>query len=401
MFRVKKNRDIIINYDSICKFILLTFICCLYALYEKRLVIEIIYITVFGLYFITRRCKLSILSLWSFIFISICFLFSLQSVNLYSSLKMIRKLIELSIICTLLIGYIDSKKKLLFIYKCFIYAGFAMILRLLISFPISEWGAERLGDDILNANQIGMYIAISAICSMQLYKIRNQRRYLIYIVIFFIVCSLSGSRKAFLMFFAGVSLVNYINTKKIHKRVISIILIAFALYIGYKIVMSVPELYNILGIRIERLFDTIQGTGVQDRSAKVRFEMISVGRNLFENKWMIGYGISTYKFISGYGMYSHNNYIELLVGVGLLGTIVYYSIYLYTIIKLIRRREYCYTNAFLVIILLLLFMEYGLVSYYGEVYQILIALAIAAIRISDMESISINKVGGEKLDNVK
>lgn len=384
MISTTKRKSKSISLNNICKVVWLFFICFIFAFYEKRIYAEIIYIFVFVYYFISKRKQPSIYLLWNLFFVGICALSNLWSQDISQSLGMTRKLFELALMGNLLISFIDTKEELTFIYKSFIGAGIALILRLLISFPISTWGTERLGDSFLNANAIGLYLAISAICSMYIFSIEKKKIYGLAILVFSLVIFLTGSRKAFLMLLIGISGLYYINSKKLVKKIKAIILIALILLISLYLVMNIPEFYNVLGVRLERLVNSLTGTG-RDRSAEVRFSLIETGKALFKDRPIWGYGVSTFGIVSRKGMYSHNNYIELLVGVGIVGTIIYYSIYAYIIIKLLIIKKNIYANPLLVIMVLLVVMEYGLVSYYGEFYQMLVAASIGAIKIHSID----------------
>lgn len=147
--------------------------------------------------------------------------------------------------------------------------------------------------------------------------------------------------------------------------------------------MNIPEFYNVLGIRIKGMTNFFSGQGNVDDSTLVRIQMIDRGIELFKKKPILGYGIANYSVVSPFSTYSHNNYVELLVGVGIIGTIVYYSIYIYIIFNLLRfKKKDKSLSLFFALVLGIVVMEYGLVSYYIEIYQIIIASAFSAINIS-------------------
>ena len=391
MMKIKKFNDLRIKYDSLHNFIILAFIITLYAYYEKRLYVEAVFIVVFGVYYITKKKRPTLYTLWNLIFLGVSLMSVLWSVNPSASLQMARKILEIGIIGNLLIAYLDNKDKMLFLYKAFVWAGIALIIRLLISFPISMWGKDRIGDSILNANAIGLHLAISAIFAFYLARAVNQKKYYLFIVLFFIVISLTGSRKAFVMLVMGISLVYYFNSNKLTKKVKSVFFATACTFIVYSMIMTIPSFYEILGFRIEALVEAFIGEGHIDTSTRLRESMIDIGLLLFKNNPLLGYGIATYGDISGFGMYSHNNYIELLVGVGLTGTAVYYFIYIYLIKNLYPRKLLLFGNPILVIILVLMLMEYGLVSYYTEIYQIIIILGYAVVKVQRSQSKQIKK----------
>ncbi|MDD3267588.1 MAG: O-antigen ligase family protein, partial [Burkholderiales bacterium] len=118
-----------------------------------------------------------------------------------------------------------------------------------------------------------------------------------------------------------------------------------------------------------------------DISSRIRFEMIEVGKTLFLSKPFLGYGIGSFSIVSGFDAYSHNNYIELLVGLGIIGMVLYYSMIIYIIYKLFIIRKFIDGNPLLAILLSLLVIDYGLVSYNSPVYQYIIALGFISIKL--------------------
>ena len=145
-----------------------------------------------------------------------------------------------------------------------------------------------------------------------------------------------------------------------------------------------PAVYNTYGYRFESMINGILDNGGNvDESVKVRMNFIEYGKILFLKKPIFGYGIANYRevlpSVKTFGvtdMYAHNNYIELAVDLGIVGIIVYYSIYVYMFIYGIKRiKKLTYLQKIMWSILIAFaFCEYGLVTYYGDFYQIIIGL---------------------------
>ncbi|WP_159454702.1 O-antigen ligase family protein [Garciella nitratireducens] len=292
-------------------------------------------------------------------------------------------MIEWAIVGNLVIAYIDTKEKLIDLYRYFVIAGGALIIRLMFTFPLTIWLEGRLGSDALglNPNKLGVYLAISAICAMYLGKYKKQKIYYLLVFIFTVTIILTGSRKAFFMLICSLSGLFYLNASNLSKKLKASFLVIIVLILSYILVMTVPTLYNIAGKRIEATIHFFISEGKGDYSTRLRLEMVGVGKELFKLRPILGYGIGSYSVISRYGCYSHNNYIELLVGLGIIGTSLYYSLYIYVIIQLYKVRNEIYGNPLLIMVLTLLIIEYGLVSYNSPVYQILIAVSLAASRV--------------------
>ena len=381
--KINRLNNLKFRYDNLCNFAILLFIMILYAYYEKRIYAELIFTVLLGIYFVKKRKKPTLYSFWNFAFFGICFVSIFYSSIPSNSLQMTRKIFEIGILGSLLIGYLDNIEKINFTYKSFVFAGVALIVRLLISFPINTWGTDRLGNEMLNANSIGLHLAISAIFAFYLANIYKKKLYFVFIIVFFVVIALTGSRKAIVMLLMGISLLYYFNSNKLSKKIKSIFIILLILLLSYYLIMNIPNFYNVLGYRIEKIMNSITGEGSTDISTRLRNSMIDIGTSLFKKKPILGYGIDSYKSISGFGMYSHNNYIEIIVGVGFIGALTYYSAYVYIIKKLYSKKILIYCNPILVIVIMLSLLEIGLVSYYGIIYQLAISLGYALARITN------------------
>lgn len=59
----------------------------------------------------------------------------------------------------------------------------------------------------------------------------------------------------------------------------------------------------------------------------------------FLNSPIVGNGIDTYKFTNIFGVYAHNNYAELLSGIGIFGLLAYYSLFVYMTIQMWKNRD--------------------------------------------------------------
>ncbi|PHS36976.1 MAG: hypothetical protein COB07_11660 [Sulfurovum sp.] len=88
---------------------------------------------------------------------------------------------------------------------------------------------------------------------------------------------------------------------------------------------------------------------------------IILGWDYFTSTPLFGHGLNNFRLVAR--TYSHNNYIELLFGVGLIGATIFYSIY-YFLLKIIKdMKDSNLKVIFLTYILILLMMDMAQVSY--------------------------------------
>lgn len=93
-----------------------------------------------------------------------------------------------------------------------------------------------------------------------------------------------------------------------------------------------------------------------DASTLERSSMVSSGWLLFQDSPLIGHGLDSFRIKAGYGTYSHNNAIEMLVNGGLILFCSYYFFLLFTTYLLWK----LYRRVLPALFVLVLFMSYDL-----------------------------------------
>jgi O-antigen ligase len=115
----------------------------------------------------------------------------------------------------------------------------------------------------------------------------------------------------------------------------------------------------------------------QDSSYQTRAEMIQQGIRLWLQAPLFGNGLDSFRGLSGQDTYSHNNYVELLCGIGIVGTLLFYAIHAQVVIRAARARHslryYCW-----VFILTLLLADIGYVSYKSK-QSIMILMVLTVV----------------------
>ena len=87
-------------------------------------------------------------------------------------------------------------------------------------------------------------------------------------------------------------------------------------------------MFELMHRRFNESINALLGQAGGDSSTLSRVSFIETGWRLFKQKVFIGHGVDNFKYVSGFWVYSHNNFIEILVGLGIVGFVLYYSIYL-------------------------------------------------------------------------
>ena len=232
-----------------------------------------------------------------------------------------------------------------------------------------------------SANTLAFYASMSFIFCIILqrayYKRSIQYLYIIAAAVCLLVTVLCGSRKSVVFIFVPLVVYLILSSRNPIKTFRNI-LIAAASAVGlYFALLKVPFIYRILGSRVESMINGFMGNST-DASTATRLRLIDAGIDWFIQRPWFGYGMN------GYGAlnwnirrsiyYSHNNYIELLVNCGIIGTCIYYSIYI-NILRHIARNNGLGRKASAIltgIIMCFFISDYGMVSYNFVLYQLIL-----------------------------
>lgn len=258
----------------------------------------------------------------------------------------------------------------------------------------------RLGGGTeINSNMLAILCVYGFGLSLYLRKIGKitQRSNWGRVAFYILVILLTGSRKGLLMILLTFMVVRFTQGRR--QLLKNLLLVVGAIVMSYILIMNVPVLYNIIGVRVENLLLALSGESAAEASLNDRQKLVDMGwEYIKENPW-IGYGFDCFKMISGIGangyvkpgvagFYSHNNYIELLFGGGIIGFVLYYLPVLHLLGKLLTglRKHPCIPYL-LAIMVSKLSMEYAYVSYYERVdtYIVAIVLGCALVARQDIK----------------
>ena len=97
---------------------------------------------------------------------------------------------------------------------------------------------------------------------------------------------------------------------------------------------------------------------------------------IFSEHPFIGVGIHNAQFYNYRQVYLHNNFAEMLADGGIIGFTAFYSMYVYLLVLILRKKEYSFTLPLTItLFLVMLTMHYGQVAYRdSEQYIMLLAV---------------------------
>ena len=296
----------------------------------------------------------------------------------------------------LLISYrIEDRRDLHRLITMLVVAALYGVIVLLAKTPSSAWGEERVGSAIgLNENVVGMNMAYSMMFA--LFLARSKRNWLYYLlaIVFVAVALFTGSKKALFLCMAGLLLLLSFSYKGVKGAVFAGIGIALSVLL-YWLVMNVPDLYFVIGKRLEFMFGTTKDTSTLQREWFVQY-----AQGMFLQKPILGFGFNgflTEMQRIGYTVkaYCHCNQWELLSCLGLVGFCLYYSLFIAIgkrFFRIIRSRGE--DALFGIVVLGLSFAaDYGYVSFVSpDIYVYLVLLhSLANVAARESSCVSARK----------
>lgn len=300
------------------------------------------------------------------------------------------------IICFITINLVEDKQDINVILKGFIITGWILSFCFFMKYGDNVWGimdkvseAERLGQDFGNLNLVAQRLAFSVVFS--LYMILFEKSgifakliYLAGIIPSLTVIFLTGSRKSLLLLLvvAIVFWIQVAKNKSLQFKIVSTLLFVFAIAGIVYVIYNVPIFISIK-TRMEVSIAQLTGNaGVLDntKSDDTRMYLIKEGLNYWSRKPILGYGLCYSYHI--FRLYCHNNYVELLLNTGLIGLISYYFPFVRMFLSLPHLSKIntysTLTNLTVCVLIMLLVIDIGVVSYYDR-YICIIMSALSAI----------------------
>ncbi|MFA5450392.1 MAG: O-antigen ligase family protein [Dehalococcoidales bacterium] len=320
---------------------------------------------------------------WLIIFIVWCGLSVYWALSQDTALLSIKTTIAQIIILVPLSMLIRNRKEFNIVLKVLAGSITVTLFFLMLIVDKSTIGQTRLSAELWNANSIGIMAGISVLIYVyQITRVKPAIKIIYMIIISFSVWTVlfSGSRKGLFILVAGVALYYYLNSQS--KNIRTVLVVSALVFFSYYSIMNISTLYAVLGIRVEKMISSFTGTGLGDSSTETRINMAKWGLLWFKEQPLIGYGANNYRLLYslvGRNTYAHNNYIELLVGTGIIGLIIYYYMPFAVIRKFtaIIDKKDAMKTLFYVLFILIVVTDLGMVTYDDNLIQLIICLGSA------------------------
>jgi len=290
--------------------------------------------------------------------------------------------IQVGLIAICIIVFSRNEQKYETVIKAIILGAICLSIRFFIAIPVSSWGqmSRFSKDSIFGSNNPALVVSFAVVIIF--YYAFIEKKYFKYkalsitlMVIFTLMSMLMGTRKGLLIILLGIGFIFMLKSKNIPSFLFRTMLLALSVYLVYQAIMKIDILYNSIGYRIEGAIDAIFG-GEGDASTASRLQYIKDALRVFKENVLLGVGQDGYRYENSYSLtYSHNNYTEVLANLGIIGFLLYYSLFLILLIQTIKKRDV----ASISFVSILLIMDLFNVSFSGELTYIILAVCFLLV----------------------
>lgn len=338
------------------------------------------------------RQKITYLA-WGFGFFILSLISCFWSTSVDLAISSVLSTIQIFMVGTAIILYMDSSKKINYVMCFVIISSLVLCLRLVVEAPIEAWGNERISNYIGYGNNSASNILAytSLVTFFMFHRISKRKMKLVFIIltfIFILMALMCGSKKAILISIIGIGLQFILYSKNryvLFKRLIITGIITFLLLV---IIMNFEPLYNVLGRRVEQMFLAFENEGEGDYSTKDRIQFTYRAIEVFKEHPLIGVGIDNFRLFNSNNYYAHNNFVEILADLGVIGFIAYYWFFVYLILSIFKLEKNRNKIFLLTIVVLILFMDVANVSYCTDSIQLFIAISYGVLIIDKKQCIN-------------
>ena len=297
------------------------------------------------------------------------------------------QLAKSSLFAMLFITLIDSKENFRWALFSFSLAGVVYSMLYVQNVDIASLGADRIttnenSDSILpNVNTVGLFLSLSFVYFFYSYFYRKKSYFLLIAAVSFIIIFLLGARKSIVSLAICILMMLY---KLNSSARIKIILLSL-LFISLLFVYIPTEYLSFVSERLAQLNFFSNQINELDESDANRILLLESGFFYGMDSPILGNGYYSFSQLLlkeyGFATYSHNNFIEIFVGGGIIGFTLYYSLY-YIVLKDTCKKVLRFDENYLLIILttILLFNQLTIVVVNERFIWILLAILYSGVR---------------------
>ena len=316
------------------------------------------------------------------------------------------KYITMAILVFCVVQYIDSLQDIKNILFGYMLAGLALAIYVYAQYGSEFWilmqkaaeydsgHIDRLGSGLTNANTIGIYTMFSAmIAAYYIIFDRNSKLKTLFCLLVGVFCFLvsmaAASKKSVLiMVLACVCfwLYNAMGNRKVGEQIRNLLILFGCVILFFWLINTMP-IFSGIATRMGSLFESLGG-GSGTTSEVNRSAFMDTGIRVWLENFLFGAGTASSSY--HLGVYAHNNFVELLMNSGIIGLMLFYGAYPFTLVKYLRNAAAYKQHDKLPILLFSIFVcitvcGIALVYYYERYEMMLMSVIISSVNIFDQK----------------
>ena len=357
--------------------------------------------------------------LWYLVFFGVCCM-SLVTGKL-ASMTMFKKLIKNTLLPIIMSGIVfgkylkNQKYNPTWLLELIVYAEVITCIRVLLYTPLGELISKldtTLYGHYLGVNYNNFTTPLALVFCIVLYLNMFCKKKMIKSTIFIIInLIISGSRKAIVASIICAVLLYLLKTDRNHviKKIeqfakvgilvsVAVIIVYNNSYLRYIVIERVIRAISTLG----KEYEVLRVAGLGDASSRVRAILREEAWETFTKYPVFGVGYYGFARLNQWGFYAHNNMLDILANLGIVGFVSYYWYYAYQfyVSFRIKRENKRIKNSSRPDILMLSFfvelliIEYGQITYF-RMFALLPILTVATCGkvISENEKVTQQAIG--------
>lgn len=309
-------------------------------------------------------------------------LWSAQTEYLVNYLTIKFPFITLSVFCVS--AYMSDEKQMDHSFRMMIAAACTAALRFSI---YTSWTDYRRGDfgyllDVnTNYNSYTTPLCLAFVIAAYYALVKKERIMLAAAAFLAAILLIAGSRKTIVVI--PIILFLYLFSQRNMKRFVQSALIALiALAIGLYALMNWDLLEGIRNSLVNGIRAYLLGESADiGKSSTDRMYLIETAKQIWSEHPWLGVGWNNFRRYNYLALYSHNNYYEMLVCLGIVGFVLYYSMYVRALfIELqyaVARKSKDFSKLVLGIIICMLILEVGSVIIYSREAMMILLIVLA------------------------
>lgn len=344
------------------------------------------------------KLKLPLNTIWYFLFFILAEMSALWAHSPEDATSSYLRLMLILLVISLGISqYVETTKQAENLLKIFVFSSFVIALAQLAFTPISDWTGSFFGSEVggNNPNTFGYVVAIGAIISFYFGYLKGKALYYVVLPVLLMCSFFSSSRKSIGAITLGIFLL-ILFAKEKKRRYLHLFLLGIMAISVLVLLITDKNLYNIIGWRFESMLEYfITDKTASDTSLELRNYFIDFAKILFKEKPLFGQGFVNFSILLSTESninaetYAHNNYLEILADLGVIGLVVYYWFYITLLVKLIinlvKSRNATLSSLAIAMLISQLILEVGVVSMASFFPQIVISLIYVCSFASDSQ----------------